>query len=237
MSGVLIAEGRAVCRDPARDNCAAKTFILTPERDSEFATRMMGKIKDYDEAVNKEEKNKLIDWLCKDLNPTYTGERVTCCPDEYIDNYEEALYDGDGIKRGNSIGPDTLMNIGKVQDDIHMLCDTDTLAKCAMNQDELEKEGYETAADCIKKVCNEAGYRINFDKKQLCLVDNETDTNPSTDCPITCDIKELVEEQADYTVFIIGGIFFLIIVIAVIIALVYYLTRDSSTENEAGEFR
>jgi hypothetical protein len=231
MSGVLIAEGRAICRDPTKNNCVTKSFMLTPERDPTFGTLMMGKLDDYDKVTTREEKNKFIDDLCKDQNPAYTGERIVCCPDSYKDDYETALFDKEGNERGNMIGPDTLMNIGKIENNIHMLCDADTLAKCDLDQDDLKKEGYETTAGCIKKVCNEAGYVVNFDKKHMCLIDDESDSNPATDCPIACDIQELRADSADQTVLFIGigvGIF---LVIVIIIVAIYFASKKGEDQD------
>ena len=229
MSGILIAEGRAVCRDPTKSDCITQSFILTPERDQDFVTLLEGegKIADYDAVVTLEEKNKYIDAVCKVINPTYIGERIVCCPDSYKDDYEKALFDKAGNERGNMVGPDTLMNIGKIENGVNMLCDANTLAKCDMNQYDLKKKGYETSAECIKKVCNEAGYMFNFDKKHMCLIDDETDSNPAIDCPVDCKIKEIIEKNADQTVLFLGIGFAVLVVIIIVGLAIYFATKKS----------
>lgn len=232
MSGVLIAEGRAVCYDPQDNNCAARTFVLTPERDAEFITLMGPKIDDYNKAVNGEEMDSLIDGMCKDIDPSYIGKRVTCCPPIYDGDYLTGLFDQNLVSRDKMVGPDAKMNLGKIENGINMLCDKETLAKCDMTQVELEKEGYENPADCIRKQCLDAGYRIAFDKKKMCLVDDETDSNPATDCPTSCAAKKIVERKANMMAFYIAIGCLVLLLLVALGSGIYFWNQSRSSQPE-----
>ena len=104
-SGISIAEGRAVCLDPSRDNCAVHTFVTSPDQEPAFKTFMEDKLKEFEDTYDGEVMDGLITERCQyTYDKKYVGKYVACCPDSYRDDYEYAMFDQNGSPDRKSVG-------------------------------------------------------------------------------------------------------------------------------------